>query len=104
MIDHGAKIQVIDVEGWYDAGEQGTLLETNRTILEKGRATPADVGSRRCDDRSIRCTSRTTSRSRLRRSVRTYSIGAGSRIEGSELRDTIIGAGATSRIRRSQAR
>src|SRR3982751_6827067 len=38
MIDHGAKIRVIDVEGWYDAGEQGTLLETNRTILEKGRA------------------------------------------------------------------
>src|SRR6476469_5042184 len=38
MIEHGAKIRVIDVEGWYDAGEQGTLLETNRTILEKGRA------------------------------------------------------------------
>src|ERR1041384_8514557 len=38
MIDQGAKIQVIDVEGWYDAGEQGTLLETNRTMLEKGRA------------------------------------------------------------------
>ncbi|MCU0649546.1 MAG: sugar phosphate nucleotidyltransferase, partial [Gemmatimonadaceae bacterium] len=38
MIDHGAKIQVIDVEGWYDAGEFGTLLETNRVMLEKGRA------------------------------------------------------------------
>ena len=38
MIDHGAKIKVIDVEGWYDAGEQDTLLETNRTMLEKGRA------------------------------------------------------------------
>src|SRR5579859_8139055 len=38
MIDHGAKIKVIDVHGWYDAGEQGTLLQTNRTMLEKGRA------------------------------------------------------------------
>src|ERR1043166_8532555 len=48
MIEKGAKIKVIDVEGWYDAGEQGTLLDTNRTMLEKGRARkpsslPADV-------------------------------------------------------------
>src|SRR5690606_3465431 len=27
MIDHGAKIRVIDVEGWYDAGKLDTLLE-----------------------------------------------------------------------------
>src|ERR1041384_7948520 len=38
MIDHGARIKVIDVQGWYDAGEQGTRLETNRTILDRGRA------------------------------------------------------------------
>jgi len=38
MIDHGAKIRVIDVAGWYDAGKLDTLLETNRTMLEKGRA------------------------------------------------------------------
>src|SRR5215813_2335119 len=44
MIDKGAKIKVIDVDGWYDAGEQGTLLETNRTILDKGRARrPANI-------------------------------------------------------------
>src|SRR5438874_2947270 len=35
MIDKGARIQVVDVEGWYDAGEVGTLLETNRTMLDK---------------------------------------------------------------------
>src|SRR5439155_25176842 len=34
MIEHGARITVIDVAGWYDAGEVGTLLETNRTMLE----------------------------------------------------------------------
>jgi glucose-1-phosphate thymidylyltransferase len=38
MIDKGAKIQVIDVEGWYDAGKIETMLETNQTMLEKGRA------------------------------------------------------------------
>ena len=94
MIEHGAKIRVIDVEGWYDAGEQGTLLETNRTMLEKGRArrpsaVPADV----CivdpvyveDHVHLKaCTIGPN-----------VSISSGSRVEGSELRDTIIGAGAT---------
>ncbi len=45
MIDHGAKIKVVDVEGWYDAGQLETLLETNRTMLERGRARrPAVLG------------------------------------------------------------
>ena len=35
MIDKGARIKAVDVEGWYDAGKLDTLLETNRTILEK---------------------------------------------------------------------
>lgn len=38
MIEKGAKIQVIDVEGWYDAGKIETMLETNQTMLTKGRA------------------------------------------------------------------
>ena len=38
MIDHGAKIRVVDVDGWYDAGQLETLLDTNRVMLEKGRA------------------------------------------------------------------
>jgi glucose-1-phosphate thymidylyltransferase len=45
MIDHGAKIRVVDVAGWYDAGQLETLLETNRTMLERGRARrPASLG------------------------------------------------------------
>jgi glucose-1-phosphate thymidylyltransferase len=35
MIDHGAKIRVEDVAGWYDAGKLETLLETNQEILER---------------------------------------------------------------------
>jgi glucose-1-phosphate thymidylyltransferase len=93
MIDHGAKIQVVDVQGWYDAGEQGTLLETNRTMLEKGRARrpadlPADV--RIVDPVYIEDDVQLKS-SAIGPNV---SILAGSRVEGSELRDTIVGAGS----------
>lgn len=38
MIEKGAKIRVVDVAGWYDAGKLDTLLDTNRVMLEKGRA------------------------------------------------------------------
>jgi glucose-1-phosphate thymidylyltransferase len=35
MIERGAKIKVVDVDGWYDAGKLDTLLETNQAMLEK---------------------------------------------------------------------
>jgi glucose-1-phosphate thymidylyltransferase len=94
MIERGAKIKVVDVEGWYDAGEQGTLLETNRTMLERGRAkAPKSVpdGVKIVepvyieDDVTLRA-------STIGPNV---SIGAGSTVEQSELRDTIVGTGAT---------
>jgi len=93
MIDHGARIKVIDVDGWYDAGEQGTLLDTNRSMLEKGRARrPATVpaGVRLVDpvyiEDGVTLTASTVGPN--------VSIGAGTRVEQSELRDTIVGAGA----------
>jgi glucose-1-phosphate thymidylyltransferase len=94
MIEKGAKIKVIDVEGWYDAGEQGTLLQTNRTMLEKGRAKrpksiPADV---KIVEPVYIEDNVTISASIIGPNV---SIGAGSRVEGSELRDSIVGDGAT---------
>ncbi|HEY5957682.1 MAG TPA: sugar phosphate nucleotidyltransferase [Polyangiaceae bacterium] len=45
MVDHGAKLQVVEVEGWYDCGETTTLLETNHILLEHGRAREPDGGS-----------------------------------------------------------
>ena len=94
MIDHGAKIKVIDVEGWYDAGEQGTLLETNRIMLEKGRARrpsslPPDV---RVIDPVYIEDDVVLSHATIGPNV---AIGAGSRLDGSQLRDTIIGSGST---------
>jgi len=94
MIDHGAKIKVIDVEGWYDAGEQGTLLETNRTILDKGgarRPTSIPAGVTVIDPVYVE-DDVTLAASTIGPNV---SIGSGSRIEGSQLRDTIVGTGTT---------
>jgi glucose-1-phosphate thymidylyltransferase len=94
MIDHGAKIKVIDVEGWYDAGEQGTLLETNRIMLEKGRARrPSTLPA------SVRVIDPVYIEDDVVMADATIgpnvAIGAGSRLEGSELRDTIVGSGST---------
>ena len=44
MIDHGAKIRVEAVAGWYDCGQVDTLLDTNRHLLEHGRARRPDGG------------------------------------------------------------
>jgi glucose-1-phosphate thymidylyltransferase len=38
MVDQGCKIRVAPVTGWYDCGKVDTLLETNRHLLEHGRA------------------------------------------------------------------
>src|SRR5690348_12327638 len=90
MIDKGAKIKVIDVEGWYDAGKLDTLLETNRTVLEKGKARrPKNVEqSVTIHDPVYIEDDVTMSNSVIGPNV---TIGAGSRIEGSTLTDTIVG-------------
>jgi glucose-1-phosphate thymidylyltransferase len=94
MIEHGAKIKVIDVEGWFDAGELGTLLETNRTMLERGGAKrPENVPS------DVRLIEPVYIEDKVTLKASTIgpnvSVGAGSTIEGSTLRDTIIGTSAT---------
>jgi glucose-1-phosphate thymidylyltransferase len=92
MIDKGAKIKVVDVEGWYDAGKLDTLLETNRAMLDKGYARrPAlDASATIVEpvyiEDGVRITSSTVGPN--------VSIGAGSSVEGSTLRDTIVGSQA----------
>jgi glucose-1-phosphate thymidylyltransferase len=92
MIDHGAKIEVRDVEGWYDAGKLDTLLETNRAMLEKGRARRPVVseGSTIVDPVYVE-DGVVLDHACIGPNV---SIGAGSVIEHTELRDTIVGSNA----------
>ena len=90
MIDKGAKIKVIDVEGWYDAGKLDTLLETNRTVLEKGAARrPKSVPSGVTIHDPVYIEDDVTlSNSTIGPNV---SLGAGCKVESSTLSDTIIG-------------
>lgn len=46
MIDHGARLKTVEVQGWYDCGKPETLLETNRHLLETGRAHRPEGGHR----------------------------------------------------------
>ncbi len=91
MIDHGARILVEEVQGWYDAGQVGTLLETNRHLLEHGRALrPVGGHNVRVHDPV-----------RIEEGVEldnaeigpNVTIEGGSVVRGSTLRDCIVGQG-----------
>jgi glucose-1-phosphate thymidylyltransferase len=90
MIDKGARLHVEDVQGWYDAGEVGTLLDTNRTMLETRRSRRPDVvpdGVTVIDpvfiEEGVTLRNCTVGPN--------VSVGAGSTIEDSTIRDAIIG-------------
>jgi glucose-1-phosphate thymidylyltransferase len=90
MIDHGAKLQVVDVAGWYDAGKLDTLLDTNRVMLEKGRARrPADVQGATIIEPVYIEDGCTLTGSTIGPNV---SISAGSTVTGTTVRDAVIGA------------
>ncbi len=93
MIDKGAKIRVIDVAGWYDAGKLDTLLDTNRTMLEKGRA--AQMGT--VKDSKIVEPVRIETGAVVEGSTvgPNVVIGAGTSVKGSTLRDTVVGDKST---------
>lgn len=108
MIDKGAKLKIIDVEGWYDAGKPETLLETNLHVLSGNRGRrPADKDGVKIVDpvhvadgvelsdceigpgvtlsKGVKVTGST---------IRNSIIGEGSRIEGSNLQDSLVGSNA----------
>lgn len=91
MVDKGAKLKVVDVEGWYDAGKLDTLLETNRIMLEKRnmarrpRTLPSDA---RVVDPVYIEDGVTIRRSTVGPNV---SVSAGSVIEDSTVSDAIVG-------------
>jgi glucose-1-phosphate thymidylyltransferase len=93
MIDKGAKIRVIDVEGWYDAGKIETMLETNQAMLARGRARrPKSDGDSTIIDPVYIEDNVTLRKSKVGPNV---SIGAGSVLEGVEVSHSIIGSEAT---------
>lgn len=95
MIDKGAKIKVVDVEGWYDAGKLDTLLETNETVLSKlgGARRPKTVPAGVTINDPVYIEDNVTlSNATIGPNV---SIGAGSTIDGSTLSHTIIGKKST---------
>jgi glucose-1-phosphate thymidylyltransferase len=96
MIDHGAKIRVMDVEGWYDAGKLDTLLETNRDMLRRDRAhvpagLPADVKVVEPVRIEDGCT---LARSTIGPNV---TLLAGSVVEDSTIANSVLGAKVTIR-------
>jgi len=44
MVDKGARLDVVDVDGWYDAGKIDTILETQQIMLEKRRMARKPAG------------------------------------------------------------
>jgi len=93
MIDKGAKIQVVDVEGWYDAGKIDTLLETNHAMLDRGRTRqPKELGGS-----TIIPPVHVEDGVTLRKSTigPNVTIGAGSTIEESTISHSIVGSKAT---------
>ena len=91
MIDKGAKLKVIDVEGWYDAGKLDTLLETNETVLSRlgGARRPKSVPAGVTINDPVYIEDDVTlTASTIGPNV---SIGAGSRIDGSTLKNSLVG-------------
>jgi glucose-1-phosphate thymidylyltransferase len=92
MIDRGARIKVVDVEGWYDAGKLETLIDTNRVMLEKGRARrPAGIDAAQIVEPVYIEDGVTITGSRVGPNV---SVSAGTVIENSTIRDAVVGADA----------
>ncbi len=89
MVDSGAEIKVLEVEGWYDCGKPETLLATNRHLLETGhgRAPEQARDSRILDPVRIESGAE-LSASRVGPNV---TVGRGSRIVRSTLEDCIVG-------------
>ena len=93
MIDRGAKIKIVDVEGWYDAGKPETVLETNHHVLSttRGKRPPEKAGVIINDPVHV-ADGVELSDSEIGPNV---TISANSKVRGSRLRDVIVGSGSS---------
>jgi glucose-1-phosphate thymidylyltransferase len=89
MIDNGSRIRVERVAGWYDCGQLETLLETNHHLLEHGRALAPRAGNRIRVQDPVRIEDGVQLENvQLGPNV---TVGAGSIIRNSSLRNSIVG-------------
>jgi len=89
MVDHGGKLLVAPVEGWYDAGKPDTLLETNLHVLSttRGRSPVAAEGVTVHEPVHV-ADGVTLENAEVGPNV---TLSAGATVRGSKLRDTIVG-------------
>lgn len=114
MIKEGAVFRTFPLEGWYDCGLPGTVLETNRVLLDRQPAgplpdvgpgavviPPVSFGREVTIERSVVGPHVTLEDGVcIRRSVvRNAILGEGARVEGAVLDGSLIGAGAVVRGR-----
>ena len=95
MVDHGSKIQVAPVSGWYDCGKPETLIETNRHLLLGGRSGVADSAT--LEGSTLNDPVRVEEGAVVRNSVLgpNVTVEAGAQVEDSTVTDTILGSGCT---------
>jgi glucose-1-phosphate thymidylyltransferase len=89
MVDHGGKLKVEEVHGWYDAGKPETLLETNLHVLSttRGRSPAAKDGVTVHEPVHV-ADGVTLEECEIGPNV---TLGAGSAVRRSKLRDCIVG-------------
>jgi glucose-1-phosphate thymidylyltransferase len=91
MVDHGANLLVAEVKGWYDAGKPETLLETNRHVLSTSRSRePAAAEGVILHPPLHVAEGVELANCEIGPNV---TLGAGTRVSDSKLRDTITGEG-----------
>jgi len=95
MVDHGSKIQVAPVAGWYDCGKPEALIDTNRYLLLGGRSGIADSAT--LEGSTVNEPVRVEEGAVVRNSVvgPNVTVEAGCRIENSTVADTIVGFGSS---------
>jgi len=95
MVDHGSKIQVAPVAGWYDCGKPETLLDTNRHLLVAGRSGIADSAT--LEGSTVTDPVRVEEGAVVLNSVLgpNVTVEAGARVEDSTVADTILGFDST---------
>lgn len=111
MVDQGAKILTVPLEGWYDAGTPEALLETNAHVLRtsRGKAPASAPGVTihepvhiadgvELEDAEIGPDVTISTGSVVRRStLRNSIVGAASTLEECELTDSLVGSRVTLR-------